>query len=276
MGLPSGGSLLLGLHDKVALVTGASRGIGKAIAIELARQGADVVVAARTVDTRRRLPGTIGETVGEIQALGRRALAVPTDVTKAEELDALADRAVSQWGRVDVLVNNAAYTSGRALAQSVWEMSRDEWELQFATNVHAPFTLVKALAPRMRDQGGGVVVNITSRAAESQRVDPDSLHDFGRTGPLAYAASKAALNRMGNVLAAQLYEHGIAVITVEPGFVRTEFVAMMEERGGYDATGAIPMSVPARVVAHLADSDHAMRYTGGVVRAPDLFAELGL
>lgn len=262
------------LEGKVALVTGASRGIGRESALELARQGADVVVAARTVERRSTLPGTIGETVAAVEALGRRALAVATDVSKAVDLEALVDQAISTFGRVDVLVNNAAYTSGHALTSALWEMSRDAWELQFATNVHAPFSLIKAIAPLMRDQGGGVIVNITSRAYEMQPVGGE--YECVDAGPWAYGASKAALNRMTNGIAAQVYAHHIAVIAMEPGFVRTEFVDLMNQRGAYDAADAIPMHVPARVVAHLAGSDDAMRYTGQVVSAPALYTELAL
>lgn len=264
------------LEGKVAIVTGASRGIGKETALELARAGADVVVAARTVERRSRLPGTIYETVEGIQAMRRRAVAVVTDVSKASDLDRLVATAIEEMGRVDVLVNNAAYTSGHALTQPVWEMSREDWELQFATNVHAPFSLIKAVAPHMRDQGGGVVVNITSRAYESQPVDRDASRLFGGAGPWAYGSSKAALNRMANGMAGQLFAHGIAVVTLEPGFVRTEFVDFMSERGAFDASAAISTSVPAKVVAHLAEADNALRYTGQVVSAPALHAELGL
>jgi NAD(P)-dependent dehydrogenase (short-subunit alcohol dehydrogenase family) len=263
-----------GLHGKVALVTGASRGIGKAVAVELARAGADVVVAARTVEARANLPGTVNETVAEIESLGRRALAVRTDVALVDDLDALAATALGEMGRVDVLVNNAAYTSGSVLTLPVWEMTREAWELQFATNVHAPFSLVKALAPAMREHGGGVVVNMTARGAGLQPVDDVSR--FGKAGPWVYGTTKAALNRLGNALAQQLRPDGIAVISVEPGFVRTEFMDLMSERGVVDVTDAIPMRVPARVVAHLAASGDALRWTGQVVSAPDLFEELGL
>jgi NAD(P)-dependent dehydrogenase (short-subunit alcohol dehydrogenase family) len=264
------------LDGKVAIVTGASRGIGRETALELARAGADIVVAARTVERRSKLPGTIHETVEGIQALGRRAVAVATDVSKAVDLDRLVATAIDEMGRVDVLVNNAAYTSGHALTQSVWEMSREDWELQFATNVHGPFSLIKAVAPHMRDQGGGVVVNITSRAYEPQPVDGDTLRQFGGAGPWAYGSSKAALNRMANGIAAQVFAHGIAVVTLEPGFVRTEFVDLMSERGAFNASAAIPTSVPAKVVAHLAEAGNAMPHTGQVVSAPALHAELGL
>jgi citronellol/citronellal dehydrogenase len=264
------------LDGKVAVVTGASRGIGKETALELARAGADVVVAARTVERRSNLPGTIHETVEGIQAQGCRGVAVVTDVSKAADLERLVATVIEEMGRVDVLVNNAAYTSGHALTQPVWEMSRDDWELQFATNVHGPFSLIKAVAPHMRDQGGGVVVNITSRASESHPVNGDTLRQFGGAGPWAYGSSKAALNRMANGMAGQLFAHGIAVVTVEPGFVRTEFVDLMSDRGAFDASAAIPTSVPAKVVAHLAEVGNAMPYTGQVVSAPALHAELGL
>src|SRR5689334_10800439 len=101
-----------GLYGKVALVTGASRGIGRETALELARQGADVVVAARTVERRSKLPGTIVETVAAIEDVGRRALAVATDMAKASDVEALVEQAVGAFGKVDVVVNNAAYTSG--------------------------------------------------------------------------------------------------------------------------------------------------------------------
>jgi NAD(P)-dependent dehydrogenase (short-subunit alcohol dehydrogenase family) len=264
------------LEGKVALVTGASRGIGRETALELARRGADVVVAARTVERRSKLPGTIGETVAAIEGLGRRAVAVATDMADPAAVDALAEAALEAWGRVDVLVNNAAYTSGHALTQPLWEMSRTDWELQFATNVHGPFSLTKAVTPAMQRHGGGVVVNITSKAYELVPVRGGSRREFGGAGPWAYGATKAAVNRMTNGIAAQLYEHGIAVIAMEPGFVKTEFVSLMEDRGAFDASEAIPTSVPAEVVAYLADPQHGMQYTGQVVSAPQLHAELGL
>jgi NAD(P)-dependent dehydrogenase (short-subunit alcohol dehydrogenase family) len=155
-------------------------------------------------------------------------------------------------------------------------MSRDDWELQFATNVHGPFSLIKAVAPHMRDNGGGVIVNVTSKAYEMQPVTGGFRRMGDGPGPWAYGASKAALNRMTNGMAAQLHEDEIAVIAMEPGFVKTEFVTLMEDRGAFDASEAIPTSVPAKVVAFLAQPANGMRYTGEVVSAPALFAELGL
>jgi NAD(P)-dependent dehydrogenase (short-subunit alcohol dehydrogenase family) len=102
------------LEGRVALVTGASRGIGRETALELARRGADVVVAARTVEPRSKLPGTIGETVAAIEGLGRRALAVRTDMANPSDIEALAEQALETFGRVDVLVNKAARSPSRS------------------------------------------------------------------------------------------------------------------------------------------------------------------
>jgi NAD(P)-dependent dehydrogenase (short-subunit alcohol dehydrogenase family) len=260
-----------GLDGKVAVVTGASRGIGKETALELARQGADVVVAARTVERRKVLPGTIHETVEAVEAVGRRAVAVATDVSKAEDCDALIARAVDELGRIDILVNNAAYTSGRALNLSVWELSREDWELQFATNVHGPFSLIKAAAPHMRRHGGGAVVNVTSIASEMQPVSTGS-GAFAWT----YGSSKAALNRMSNGLAAQLLDDGITVVAIHPGVVRTELLEILSDRGGPLADAAIPTSVPAKVIAYMSSPEHARPYSGQVLMAETMYEELGL
>jgi NAD(P)-dependent dehydrogenase (short-subunit alcohol dehydrogenase family) len=155
-------------------------------------------------------------------------------------------------------------------------MSRTDWELQFAVNIHGPFSLIKAIIPTMQNHGGGVIVNVTSKASEMESMTERRLLDFGGANPWAYGSSKAAVNRMSNGIAAQLYQDGIAVIALEPGFVRTEFVTLMEDRGAFDASDAIPTSVPAGVVASLADPSIGMRYTGQVVSAPALHAELGL
>ncbi|HEX5588455.1 MAG TPA: SDR family NAD(P)-dependent oxidoreductase, partial [Acidimicrobiia bacterium] len=213
------------LEGKVAIVTGASRGVGKQIAIELATRGADVVVAARTVEPRRRLPGTIGETVEAVEALGRRAVAVQADVSVEDDLVKVVDTAVAELGRIDVLVNNAAYTSGKAWGLPLLELSRNDWHRQFATNLDAAFTLVQAVVPHMRDQGGGVIVNLTSAAGDLVAGGGGGGEESVMgTAPLAYASSKAALNRFANAVAGQLRPMGIAIVNVEPGFVRTEMV----------------------------------------------------
>jgi NAD(P)-dependent dehydrogenase (short-subunit alcohol dehydrogenase family) len=184
---------------------------------------------------------------------------------------------LDRFGGVDVLVNNAAYTVGRTLFTHVPELTRDQWDKHFAVNVTAPLMLTQAFWSSMKERGGGVVVNVTSGAAMLQPVTTDRSNQTGlpENGP-AYGASKAALNRMANVIAHEGAAVGIAVINVEPGFVLTETMATTFERTGVTDTAAIPPTVPAAAIAHLCTCDDPMRYSGEIVSAPQLVAELGL
>jgi NAD(P)-dependent dehydrogenase (short-subunit alcohol dehydrogenase family) len=249
------------------IVTGASRGIGKQIAIDLARRGMQVVVAARTVEPRRRLPGTIGETVGLIEETGGVALAVQADLAVAADLDRLVTTAQQRFGRIDVLINNAAATSGRSWGAPLLELTRDEWMAQFDVNLHAPYSLLRAVVPIMREQGGGRVINLTTSAHGAAEPVP------GLPVPLAYPASKAALDQLCRSVAGQLRPFNVAIMNVNPGFVRTEMTDLLAEKG-VDASAAIPVSVPTRAIAHLATCDDPMSYTGTVVTAQELVDEL--
>lgn len=263
----------MNLEGRVAIVTGATRGIGKQIAIGLAERGADVVVAGRTVEPRRRLPGTLTETVAAIEATGRRGVAVQADVSTEGDLLRIVDVAMSEFGGIDVLVNNAAYTAGRDWGAPLGELSRESWLHQFATNLHSVFTLVQAVVPRMAEQGGGVVVNLTSAAGDlvpPGRVDPEAR--LMSNAPLAYGASKAALNRFANAVAPQLRARNVAIVNVEPGFVHTELVDVMV-KGGFDASSAVPMSEPANAVFQVISDEDPMRWSGQVVHARDFVEE---
>src|ERR1700728_854788 len=259
------------LKDKVAVITGASRGIGRQVAIELAVRGAKVVVAARTVDPRRRLPGTIGETIRAIEDSGGTAIAVQVDVTKPEDLERLISTTVKAFGRLDVLVNNAAET--QASPARIEDCTRAEWLHQFDANVHAPFTLMALAVPHLRAQGGGVVVNVSSGAGDLAPVSRElSVEDSPiRVGTLlGYATTKAALNRLTNAVAPDLVSENIAVIAVYPGFTRTERVDLLGARDLLDAEFAAPMAVPVRTIIELITDDDPMRFTGQLVRAqPD-------
>jgi NAD(P)-dependent dehydrogenase (short-subunit alcohol dehydrogenase family) len=263
------------ISGKTAIVTGASRGIGKQIAIELGRLGANVVVAARTVEPHRRLAGSIGETVEAVRAAGGAALAVRTDLSNADDVDALVAAANAEFGGVDVLVNNAADTSEGT--SSFLELDRADWQHQFETNLHAPFSLIKAVVPAMEASGGGVIVDMTSIAGDM--IPASSIPTSGGRGfseRVAYAASKAALNRLGNAIAPELRGKGIAIVSVDPGFTRTELVELMGERGMIDAEAAVPMEVPMKAVLYLITSADAMSYTGDVLRADAFVREHGL
>jgi len=263
------------VKGRTAIVTGASRGIGKQIAVDLGRRGARVVVAARTVESHRRLPGTIGDTVAAVEAVGGEALAVRTDLRDPDQIGSLVEQAVEHFGPVRVLVNNAADTTGGT--PSIRDLDRTEWLGQFDTNLHGPFSLIQAVLPSMGQQGG-VIINMSSGAGDLAPVRAA----VAESGPvrigerLAYAASKAALNRLGNAIAPELLELDIAIVMVDPGFTRTELVDLMGERGMVDPAAAVPMEVPVKTVMHVITSDDPMRYTGQILRAAAFVEENGL
>ncbi|TQM11190.1 SDR family NAD(P)-dependent oxidoreductase [Pseudonocardia kunmingensis] len=262
--------------SSTAIVTGASRGIGKQIALELGRRGMNVVVAARTVEAHRRLAGTVGETVEAIRTAGGTSMAVRTDMAVPEDIAALVRTVLDTFGRIDVLVNNAAQTAGTW--PKLVDMDVADWRQQFETNLHGPMLLMKAVVPAMTEGGGGVIVNMTSGAGDLTPVPPESATATDRPTPagerVAYSASKAALNRLANVLAPELRAAGIAVVNVDPGFTRTELVDLMGAKGVVDADAAVPMDVPMRTVVDLVTSGNAMRHTGRIIRAADYVAAL--
>ncbi len=252
------------------MVTGASRGIGRQVALELARRGAKVVVAARTVEAKRRLPGTIGETLLAIEDLHGVAIAVQVDVTEVIDLERLVMTTIDTFGRLDVLVNNAADTQGSSA--SIDEYPRQNWLHQFDANVHAPFTLMGLAVPHLRAQGGGVIINVTSGAGDmvpvaeaSTTMGDDSPFHLGTL--LGYATTKAALNRLTNALAPDLIADNIAVVCVDPGFTRTELVDLLEAGGLVDAQAAAPMAVPVQTVLDIISAEDPLVFTGQVVRA---------
>ena len=200
------------LQGKVAIVTGASRGIGRALAAGLAKAGAAVVCAARSeVEGRGGLPGTIHSTALAIRAAGGVALPVRCDIGIAEDIENLVATSVRELGRVDILVNNAM-TPTRGL---FLESRIDQWDESMRVNVRSLFLSCQAVIPTMAAQGGGSIVNISSGAAES----------FGTGMPagfLTYSVAKAALERFSTALAGEVAELGVAVNALRPGAVKTE------------------------------------------------------
>ncbi len=276
MGAADGDSL----KGKVAVITGASRGIGKQAALALARRGADIAIAARTVQPRAATPGTLGETSDELRALGVEPLLVEADLARQDDIDRIVSATLERFGGVDILVNNAGYTVGKALFTHVPELSREQWEKGFAINVTAPLMLMTGYWPSMCERGGGLIVNVTSPAAKLQplevktRLVGSTLPD---NGPV-YGASKAALDRLGNVVAQDGAPHNIAVIGLSPGHVLTETMNETYRRQGIvgEETGAIPTAVPAAAIEYLCTCEDPMRYSGQVVSAPELVEDLGL
>jgi NAD(P)-dependent dehydrogenase (short-subunit alcohol dehydrogenase family) len=178
------------MTDPVALVTGASRGIGKRLCIDLARSGYDVVCTARSSEqSPGKLPGTIEETARLVSEEGRRALPAALDVRDEEAVAKLADRVYAEWGRCDLLVNNAALAPPRPALQD----STRRWRLGVDVNLNGPFYMIYYLAPRMIEAGKGRVINISSGVSQSP--------EFGRA---SYMTTKAALEAMTRALAHDL------------------------------------------------------------------------
>lgn len=190
------------LSGKVALVSGASRGIGRAIACSLAREGADLVLCATSKEGTER----IGR---EVVALGRRALAVACDVGKAEQVEALVRAALEAFGRVDVLVNNA----GIAPRAEIGRMTDADFDRVLQVNLAGPFYLARRLVPRMVERGGGRIINVSSISGT-----------LGTPRLSAYCASKWGLNGLTQALAAELKQAGIMVCAVLPGSVDTDML----------------------------------------------------
>jgi NAD(P)-dependent dehydrogenase (short-subunit alcohol dehydrogenase family) len=267
---------------KVAFVTGASRGIGRGCALELARRGFDVVLTARTVTGAERLehsstvkkslttplPGNLEKTASEVRALGVDAVVAKLDLSARADWPAAVDAAVARFGRIDVLVNNGRYV-GPGHMDPFEETPVELIEQMMLCNVVAPLNLVKLCLPLMKRQGGGIVINVTSSAGERETPAPIGQGGWG----LGYSLSKAAFNRMIPGLAKELRQYGIAVIGLMPGFVGTERMAAELGEFGFDASKALPVENPGRVCAMLATAKDPMYFSGKDVYGPAFHAE---
>ena len=270
------------LGCKVVIITGASRGVGKQAALDFARRGAHVVLAARTVthDTSNGLPGSLDETVKQIENMGGKALAVPTDLASEDDLNALVATTINHFGGVDVLINNAAATADDIWSKRFLELTRAEWLYQFAVNVHAPFTLMQRVVPHMEKRGGGRIVNLSTGSGEVFRLPEEpvkrqSVGSFSLEVP-GYYASKRALDRLGNAVAPELGRRNVAVIGMHPGLVSTEVVAIRVKNAGLDNSVAVPMTVPARMLVYFASCENPMEYTGRLFWAEREMADMGI
>ena len=189
------------LRGRVAIVTGSSRGIGKALAIRLAQEGADVVVAAKSEQSSERLPGSIHETADAVRALGRRAIAVPTDVRNEDAIRNMIERAVSELGRLDILVNNA----GAIWTRPILETPPKRFDLMVAINVRAAYIACYYALPHMVKQKWGHILNMCPRLS----TDPSP-------GKVGYMISKAGMARLAIGLAAEHRNDNIAANTLWP------------------------------------------------------------
>jgi len=235
------------LTGKIAIVTGASRGIGKGIATQLAARGAVVVAAARGDNA--------AGTVAEIAATGGRAEVASVDVTDTAAVDALVSGALERHGRVDILVNNAGITKDQLMLR----LKREDWDSVIATNLTSAFTCSQAVLRPMIKQRSGRIIMISSVVGQS-----------GNAGQANYAASKAGLIGFAKSLAREVASRNITVNTITPGLIETEMTRAITEKAHEQWSSAIPLGRPGSVadvaaaVCFLA-SDEAGYITGQVL-----------
>ena len=264
-------------EGQIAIVTGASRGIGKATALALADAGFDVVLAARTVksgdehaDMVRNadgsaLPGSLEETRDAVVAKGRRARLQRLDLLEPSTIHALVEDTLAEWGRIDVLVNNAIY-QGPGLMADFMEGSIEELDKVFQGNVIAQVRLTRLVLARMLERRSGIIVNLTSEAGMT---DPPLKLAQGGWG-FAHGASKAALHRMAGYLRVEYGDRGIRAYNLEPGLVRSEsLIASLGENTELEKMGirSAPVEVPAAVIRWLCTAEAAIAMNGENIHA---------
>ena len=207
------------LANKVAVVTGAGRGIGRAVALAYARMGADVACVSRTEENSAKA-------AAEVEALGRRAWAVSVDVSDTAAVDAAAGKILDDAGRVDILVNNAGVTRDNLLMR----MSEEEWDTVINTNLKGAFNFTKALTRPFIKQRSGRIINIAS-----------VIGLIGNAGQSNYAASKAALIGFTKSVAKELAPRGITANAIAPGFIETDMTAALDDKVRESIIGNVPL-----------------------------------
>jgi citronellol/citronellal dehydrogenase len=252
-------------EGKVAVVTGASRGIGAAIARRLAEEGARVAVSARTLEPDPRYEGSLAETAEAIASAGGEAIAVRCDLSKGEDRRHLIAETEHRLGPVDILVNNAAATFLLPLDT----FPRKRFDLMVEVQLWAPFELSQLVVPKMKERGRGWILNITSRAA-NHAVGPP-FEDIETRGFTVYGMVKAGLDRLSNSMAAELYADGIAVNALAPwDNVATPGAGHHDLVEGFPIEGVEWMAEAALVLC----SSSPRQLTGRVAYSQPLLAEL--
>jgi 3-oxoacyl-[acyl-carrier protein] reductase len=238
------------LKDKVAIVTGASRGIGKAIALRFAREGAHVVATATTLESANK-------TVAEIKQKGGNAHAIAVDISDEKSVTAMVSEVLEKFGTIDILVNNAGITRDNLLVR----MSRDDWQKVIDVNLTGAFYCIKAVTKTMMRKRAGKIINISSIVGQT-----------GNAGQVNYSAAKAGLIGMTKSVAKELAGRNVQVNCVAPGYVRTDMTADLPEANKEKLLEAIPagrMGDPEDIagpVAFLASED-ANYMTGQIIHA---------
>ena len=261
-----------GLSGKVAVVTGASRGLGKGIALGLGEAGATVYVTGRsTSENERSLPGTIEETAAEVTRLGGAGIAVRCDHRVDGDVEALFGRVRREQGRLDLLVNNAfASPEQRVLwgGQRFWEIPLTLWDDLIAVGLRSHFVASSYAAPILIEQREGLIINVASHAAGGGK-------SARSTVILPYSVCKAGLHRLSADMAVELRDRGVAVVSVWPPASKTEGVLAQPEVFG-DISGWRPPLFTGRVVAAFVAGENLLERSGEALVIEDLADELGI
>ena len=207
------------LKGKVALVTGGAQGIGKAVALMLARHGADVVVADVNLEKA-------AETAKEVEATGRGAMAVNVDVTRLSDVENMVESAIGRFGRIDILINNA----GIARDKLILRMTEEDWDAVLDVNLKGTFNCTKAIIKHMSKQRSGKIVNIASVVGE-----------MGNAGQANYSASKAGVIGLTKTIAREFSQRGINVNAIAPGYIQTPMTDVLPDKAKEELKRMIPM-----------------------------------
>jgi NAD(P)-dependent dehydrogenase (short-subunit alcohol dehydrogenase family) len=270
---------------KRAFVTGASRGIGKAIAIKLAQAGYDVAITARTVEEGEErehsstvkksdtspLPGSLSTTADVMRAAGAEVMVLPADLTERATLGAAATAVLERWGGVDLVVHNARFI-GPGHMDILLDVPVEVLEKHVQGNAFAPLILNRYFLPPMIAQGGGTIIYITSTAAYEA---PTKMAGKGGWG-MCYAMSKHAGHAMAGVLDVEYRDKGVRSFNLQPGAIKTERLIQDMTAFGFDASGWTPPEVIGEVVNWLVTSPDADAYLGKTIQGQELCDELGL
>lgn len=271
------------MSQKVAFITGASRGIGKACAVEFAAAGYDVAITARTVkegEAREHsptvaksdtspLPGSLDSTEALVEQAGGRSMSVFADLIEPATIGAAVTQVLERWGRIDVVVHNGRYI-GPGHMDRFLETPIDLLRKQIEANVMAPLIINQLVIPAMISKGGGCFINITSTSAYGSPINGAGKGGWG----MGYGVSKGAFQRMAGIIRAEHGEHGIHAYNLQPGFIATE--RMAQDMGSFGFSGGVAPVVPAKVAVWLATDPEAPAFSGDTIEAQQFCHERNL
>jgi dehydrogenase/reductase SDR family protein 1 len=250
------------LAGKVAIVTGASRGVGRGAALGLGEAGATVYVTGRS-EVAGPLPGTIHDTAAEVTRLGGRGVAVRCDHAVDTEIEALVAQVLTSEGRLDILVNNVFAVPEGPLQAPFWELPIDQWDTMHRVGLRSHYVASVFAARHMIAARRGLIVNVSSFGAKLYAVN------------VAYGVGKAGVDRMARDMARELAPHGVTAVALWPGIVRTERLLLEPERLGFDTSNTESPQLTGRAIAALAADANVSSKAGQALVVAELAEAYG-